>query len=242
MAYVTRPLVQVNGRRARSDKSWGSPDNPVGSWNQVQQFLYGRVCGLRPLCIAEHIAGESQTLPLTKPFIAEEEERAVLSNRAAERCAELIALEGRRFQSVEEVARVERIIAQELECFSMKPIRARARGNVHDRAGVPAILRAERRVIHLEFLHCVDRRLKRDLVLDHIIEIHAVDHKIHRVFAVASRVECERALPAQRRSQESVLRRRDRSGYQQPKVNEVAAVERNLLHSLLIDHLADCAC
>src|SRR5581483_7675215 len=74
---------------------------------------------------------------------------------------------------------------------------------------------------------------------DHVVQVDAVDHEIDRVLTVAGCIEGERTLPAQRRSQEAVLRRCDRAGDEQPEVNEMTAVEWNLLHRALIDHLAD---
>ena len=66
----------------------------------------------------------------------------------------------------------------------------------------------------LELLHCVDRRLKRDLVLDHVVEVDAVNHEVDFVFTTTGGVE--REIPAtKRRSQESVLRWGDRTRNQQ---------------------------
>jgi len=74
--------------------------------------------------------------------------------------------------------------------------------------------------------------------LDLVVEVDAVDHEVHGVFAVAGGVEGERALSPQRRGQEAGLARRDRAGDEQPHVHEVAAVERDLLHRALVDDLA----
>ena len=49
-----------------------------------------------------------------------------------------------------------RFVAQELEKLAVIIVRAGARGDVHDRAGVAAVLGAESRVINLEFLHGID--------------------------------------------------------------------------------------
>ncbi len=70
-----------------------------------------------------------------------------------------------------------------------------------------------------------------------IVHVHAVDHEVHGVFAPARRVESERSLAAQRRRQKAILRRRHRSRNQQRKVDEMPAIQRNLLHRLLIHHL-----
>src|SRR5215207_6457056 len=90
--------------------------------------------------------------PLAQALVGEEEERLVLreveaaaalaeaqqGDGAAEVAAELVALEGRRVRQrrAEEVARVERVVAQELEQLAVPLVRARARGDVDDRAGV----------------------------------------------------------------------------------------------------------
>src|SRR5438874_2059585 len=83
------------------------------------------------LCVAEDEAVEVEALALPKALVGEEEEGSVLAavdggaalakarqvERAAQVSAELVALEGRRVRQreVEEVARVERVVAQELE-------------------------------------------------------------------------------------------------------------------------------
>ena len=73
----------------------------------------------------------------------------------------------------------------------------------------------------------------------HVVQVDAVDHEVHGVFAVAGGIERERALAAQRRRQEAVLRRRHRTGREQTEVDEMAAVQRNVLDGALVDHLAD---
>src|SRR5436305_11826567 len=118
-------------------------------------------------------------------------------------------------------------------------VRSRPGGDVDDSAGVAPVLCAAGRIISLELLHSVDGRLKRNLILSHVVEVDAVNLKIDGVFTIARRVESERTLTAQRRCQISILRRRDRAGQEQPQINEVAAIEWNLLHSLLVNDSAN---
>src|SRR5205085_2320974 len=131
----------------------------------------------RPLRVAEDQAVEVEALALPKALVGEEEEGSVLAGvdggaaraearqveRAADVAAELVALEGRRVvqREVEEVARIERVVAQELEQLAVEFVRAGARGDVDDRAGVAAVLGAEGRVVGLELLHGVDRSEER---------------------------------------------------------------------------------
>ena len=63
---------------------------------------------------------------------------------------------------LEEVARVERVVAEELVGLAAELIGARSRDEVDDRARDVAELRAERRVVDLEFLDARDRRRKTD--------------------------------------------------------------------------------
>src|SRR6185295_18756320 len=104
-----------------------------------------------------------------EPFIAAEVERTVLDERAPEVRAELLAVEqrlrrdapvGPSARRVEVVARVEAVVAVEVERLAVYLVRARPRGDVDDRPGIPAVLGAERRVVHLEFRDRVDRRLE----------------------------------------------------------------------------------
>ena len=68
---------------------------------------------------------------------------------------------------------------------------------------------------------------------------HAVDHEPDSLLTIAGRIEGERADAANRPRGEPRLRRRDRSGHEQTEIREVATVERNLLHGLRRDDMAD---
>ena len=60
----------------------------------------------------------------------------------------------------------------------------------------------------------------------------AVDQKADGLLAIAGGVERERADAANRPRREPGLRRRHRSGHEQAEIDEVAAVQRNLLDGL----------
>ena len=153
-------------------------------------------CNLAALRISQNIGGDADPLALAQAFIADEEEGVISPDRAAHSSAEVIALERRHclWALVEEITRIERIIAQEIEDFSVNGIRARAGSNVHYGAGVAAVFRAWRGVIHLEFGDGIDRRLECDLAVAHVNQVHAVDHKIRGAFASSGGVHAQRAL------------------------------------------------
>src|SRR4029077_8587809 len=54
-----------------------------------------------------------------------------------------------------------------------------------------------------------------------------------------SRVECERALPADWLREETVRGSRHRSSRQEAQIQEVAAIQRYFLHGFVVNHLAD---
>src|SRR6058998_2954857 len=76
---------------------------------------------------------------------------------------------------VEEVPRVQIVVAEKLKQFSVIFTRAGTRGEVHNGARIPAVLRWEGRVVDLVFRQRVNRRLKRDLVLHVVIEVDTVN-------------------------------------------------------------------
>src|SRR5205807_10212338 len=95
----------------------------VGSGDQVEQPPDCGIRHLRSLGLTQHAAIHSELLPLAQPFVGDEEERPVRANGTAKRAAELVTLE-RWLRLVEEVARVETLVADELECFAMKLVAA----------------------------------------------------------------------------------------------------------------------
>ena len=236
---IHRVLIDIDWRERRPDDTRAG--RVVRLRDVLQQSLRQRIGDGRPLRWGQRSGVEVDGLQMAKAFITEKVERPVLRDRSAQVDAELLAIEhrlGRRWR-VEVVARVVLVVAVEIEGFAVQRIAAGARRDVDDRAGVPAVLGAERRVVDLEFRHGVDRRLERDLRVRQVVQVDPVDHEVDRRLAVARRHEGERALAAQRRAESRVLRRGRPAGHQRPEIHEVTAVQRNLLHRFLRHHLTD---
>ena len=183
----------------------------------------------------------SSALPLAKALVGREEERAAAKDRTAERPAELVALERVRVRrrELEEIARVERVVAEELVGLAAEPVGPRTRHQVDDRARHVTVLGAERRVVDLELLDAGDRRRKTDRTERQVVRRHAVDDVADGFLAIAGGIEGQRAGAANRRRRKAGLRGRHRSRHEQTEIDEVAAVERNLLHGLRRHDMAD---
>jgi hypothetical protein len=93
--------------------------------------------------------------------------------------------------SVEKVPRIEGVVPKELKRFAMVLVSSGARGKVHDRAGIPAVLGWESRVINLGFRESVNRRLERDLVLNIVVQVDSVDQPVGRVFTLSRGINSE---------------------------------------------------
>src|SRR5262249_42872174 len=123
VAHVARPLINVDRGCAGADELIRAE---VGAWNQSEQLLDCRVSYTCPLRICWRDAADRKPLALACSFVAKEEKRPVLEDRSAERGAKLIAFEGWLIQvailvaigQVEDVSRVEIIIAQKLESLA----------------------------------------------------------------------------------------------------------------------------
>jgi hypothetical protein len=184
---------------------------------------------------------------LAQTFVCQKEKQLVLQDRAAKVHAEIVALEWRLwkkialavYRGVEKIPRVQDVVAEELEQLTVVLVGARASGQVYDRAGISAVLRRKRGVVDLVFRQGVDGGLERNLVLNVVVQVDAVHQPVGGVFALARGVDAERALAAQGSGEESVRRRRHGAGSEQAQVGKVAAIQRNLLHGLVVDHLAD---
>jgi hypothetical protein len=199
MPRVDRVLIDVDRRNARREQPrlavrvGGVAERDVG-----QEPLRHRIGDRRALRLGQHAGIEVDTLQMAQPFVAEEVEGPVLHDRAAEIDAELFAIERRLGVrlGIEEIARVEPVVAIEVERLTVQQVRARPRRHVHDRAGVAAVLGAERGVVDLELRHGVDRRLERDLAVRQVVQVDAVEHEVDGRLAVAGRKERERSLSA----------------------------------------------
>ena len=183
---------------------------------------------------------------MAQSFVAGEEIGLARPNGPAEIAAELIPFQSRlrvwqavQCRWIEKVSCIQPVVTQKFVRFSVELLRAGARGDIDDRARVPAEFRAVCGVVDLEFGHGIDRGLESDLILQHVTQVYAIDHEVDGVLASTSTVKGQCPLSADRDSQKAICRTRHRSRDQLRQIDEVPAVQRNLLHNVLINHLSD---
>ena len=125
-----------------------------------------------------------------------EEEGVVLPNGSTHGSPKVIALKGSLGYGglVEEIPRIEVLVAQKIKNFSMPVIGTGAGGDVNDAARVAPVLGAGRGVVHFKFSHGVDRGLERNLAIAHIHQVDAVHHEVRGAFARAGGIDAERPL------------------------------------------------
>ena len=116
----------------------------------------------------------------TQPLVVAKEECLVLPDRAAERAAELILLE-LRLRGIEELPRIERVVAKELECRTMKVVSAGTCNHVHHRAAARKFSTVVAD-LHLEFPDA--------------LEIRKYFHSANRLVPVVQPIDHERVEAA----------------------------------------------
>jgi hypothetical protein len=177
-------------------------------------------------------------LELAQPLVAAEEEGLVLDDRAAEGEAELVAPE-LRLPVVEEVARVQVVVAQELEDRPVEGVGAGLGDGEEDAPGGAAVLGAVAVGEHPELFDGLDadeqplgaaRR-----VVERVVECRPVE--LEEVLAGARARDREaRAAPRVGR-----LRARaavDHAGLEQDELRHVAPVEREVTNLLVVNDRA----
>src|SRR6266498_1956636 len=117
--------------------------------------------------------GRARIRSLYLALIAAEEKQLVLSDGAAQRAAELVALQTAALRG-EEIPRVEFVITHELEQVAMKFIRARFRDDVDRRRGVMAVARGQGAGLGLEFLQGVGEWHRQIQVIERVVMRAAV--------------------------------------------------------------------
>src|SRR5262249_46350541 len=147
-----------------------------------------------------HEAVEIEFLPLPQTFIRKEKEKFVPQDGPAELAAELVTFKWWWFARIEgeEVTRVEDIVAQEFKRFTVKSVRTGSRRDCDQGAGTLSVSGAESRIVDFEFLHCSDRWLESDRTVRQVVQRHAVNDIVNRLFAVAGRGERKRTQTANR--------------------------------------------
>ena len=154
MADVYTTLVDIHVRARGTEEGRGPIKRSVARRYELQQALGCRTArglNLSSLGVGQNIARGRQPLTLPESLVTREEKRLLLENGSANISSELIALQSglRDRRGVEEISGVEVVVAQVVVSFAVELIGARSRGDVHDRAGIPAKLRAVRGVVDL---------------------------------------------------------------------------------------------
>ena len=163
---------------------------------------------------------------------------------AAERAAELVLLEvrlGAAGAVVEEVVRVERVVAVELEAAAVQRVRARLDLQVDDAAERPAELGRVGAGLHLELVERVDAREDDDRLQPGLVVVDAVEHVVVVARPLAVGRERRRGAPGEAAGAVDV-RAGDAAqdaGDGARQVDEVAAVERQRLDLLVGDRRAE---
>ena len=131
----------------------------------------------------------SRLRPVLQALIVAEDEQPVLLDRTAARSAELI-LPGLRAPRLEETARIQFVVAQELPERAVKLIGSRFRCDGDLAARVISILRREVSRLNADLLHGVGRRHVHAGGLAEVSEIRAVEREviIHRSSAIDAHV------------------------------------------------------
>jgi hypothetical protein len=238
---VDRPAVRIDDGRCGTDELRRAVSiDDVRARDQLNQSSNDGIGRGGALVIAQHEAAHVETLTLSQSVVCGEEECFSTNERPAQGSAELVALERVRFRrQLEEVAGIQCVVPQEFECLSPELVGTRLSDDIDDRAGHVAVLRAERGVVDLEFLNARNRRLEHQRAEREVVGRDPVDQESDGLLTIAGRVEGERSSPAERRRGESGLRGRQRPRRQQSEIDEVPAVQWNLLHRLRRDDMTD---
>ena len=174
---------------------------------------------------ARHRVVEHQALPLAHALVAGEEERAAAHDRAAQRRAELLALQLLGLAR-EEVARIEGVVAHEVEEGAVELVGAGLGGGV-ERAARLAELGGVGALLHLELLERVDRRLDQRAALVMVGDVGAIEHE--RGLAAADAADRgARDVVGADAEQVAAARQQDRARRQARQLVEAAPVQRQV--------------
>ena len=238
---VDRPAILIGHGRRRSDESRRAVRiEEVRPRDQRNQLLNDRIGRGGALRVAQHDAVQVDALTLSEPLVRRRSRTSVRAG-SGRQCDPPNWLRSKRMRirrrELEEIARIERIVPEELEDVAVNRVGARSRDQIDDRAGHVSVFGGDARVVHLEFLDAPERRLVDERSERLVVGADAVDQKSDRLLAIAGRVEGERADAANRPGGEAGLRRRNRSRHEEPEIGEMTTVQWNLLHGLSGDHV-----
>ena len=228
----------------------------AGRWKQRKHVGEGlarnhaiardQLLSLRDLRLRGHQQAEVRGDSLALSFVRAKEESLVFDDRSAQRRAELVVAEsalGIRI-AVKKISRVHGVVAQEFESRTVKMIRPRLGDDVDHRAAVASVFGAELR-LQVEFLDRVNRQnrsrssadaglVESGIVEKRIVVVGAVERVV--VGAVAAAVNRELSKSALDRGHARRLHRR--AWHQRHQLSEIASVQRQIRHQLLVHNLA----
>jgi hypothetical protein len=187
----------------------------------------------------EHRKGARQRPAHAEPFVAHEEKAAIPGERAAQRAAELVLPQRwhRRVLRIEEVVGVEGVVAVELEQAASKRVGARPGRDVDQRRRLAAELRRVHRLLYLELLDRVDRRIDDEVVEQLVGHLRAVE----QIYVVPGSLAADvgKLAGLLQRVAASAARRNHHRVRELRQGEEVAPVERKLDDLAAIDDVAD---
>src|SRR6266699_2923440 len=134
-------LIQLSLARRNAEK----PVAGVGLRHKGKHFLNHRIGYARSLRSRGNLRVQSSNFAALTSFVAVEEERLVLDNRAADRITIDVALKwwNRKIRSIEEILRVQLFVTHKLPSRSVQRICSLFRKRVDDNSCITAVLGAE---------------------------------------------------------------------------------------------------
>ena len=172
-----------------------------------------------------------------RAFVVAEEPRAILANRSPDGAAELIAMKLLRARR-EEVARIELLIAEELEQLAVEAVAARPCGEI-DQTGIRTLVGHEEAHLHFELVDGGGRDVQSRFAQAAAARCDSVDQVTCRTADVAA--ENDGIVTAAGLASDSIAACGGRDGApgQERKLKEVPSVERQFLYARAVDDGSD---
>ena len=199
----------------------GNGSRVIGSWMMRRRGAV--VAGAHRR--GRHVVVEDQALLLAHALVAGEEEGPLAQDRAAQGGAELLPLQFLRLAR-EEVARVEGVVAHEVEQRAVELVGARLGGRVQRAAGLRE-LGGVGALLDLELLQRVDGRLDQRPALVVVGDVGAVEHERGLVAADAADRGARDVVGADA-EQVAAAGQQHRPGGEARQLVEAAAVQRQV--------------
>ena len=140
-------------------------------------------------------------------------------------------------------ARVEVAVAKVFEEVAVIRIAARLGHDIDHAAGMQPVLRRQAVGLHVEFLDRVRERNRHVHVAERVVVIAAIQQEVHAVGLRAGHRKLAGAIGSLHvlaaREVAAIQRHGGRAARERQQLRRVAAVQRQVLNALLVDHLGD---